>query len=123
MIENFSLSLHPNNKSEKYARRKSAKNSTGRAEKDQQVAIRRTGSKSFHRLQMVYQFVTARYRDIGKNIKTLRCWFRRIVQQEIHGISIKPSRLEHYAFDGTTENHRDVYVAERYAEVGGNNEM
>ena len=44
-----------------YARRKSPKISAGRTEKDQQVAVRRTGGESFHRFQMVYEFLAARY--------------------------------------------------------------
>ena len=61
LIEDFSLTLHPNQKFEMYARRKSPEISAGRIEKDQQVAVRRTASESIHRLQMAYQLFTARY--------------------------------------------------------------
>ena len=39
LIEDFSLTLHPNYKFEMYARRKSPEISTGRTEEDQQVAF------------------------------------------------------------------------------------
>lgn len=39
MIEDFSLTLHPNYKFEMYARRKSPEISAGRTKEDQQVAF------------------------------------------------------------------------------------
>ena len=49
--EYFSLSLHPNNKSERYARRKSPKNCARRTEENQQMVIRGIGGKSIHRFE------------------------------------------------------------------------
>ena len=78
--EKFSLSLHPNNKSEKYARCKSPKTSVSRTEENQQMVIRRIRGKSLHRFQMVYKFVTTRHRNPRKDIETAGRRYGRIVQ-------------------------------------------
>ena len=72
-MENFSLTLHPNNKSERYARRKSPKNCARRTEENQQMVIRSIGGKSIHRFQMVHKFVATRHRNISKNLEAIRC--------------------------------------------------
>ena len=50
------------------------------------MVIRRAEGKSIYRFQMVYKFLTARYRDTSENLKAFKCRSGRTIQQTVYGV-------------------------------------